>query len=311
MYSPYLKGKQNEFLALRFLVTELSSKQKANVLPIIEPVKKNSRDAVSAFTAMMDGNWNFALVLNPKVGEYERGDNDYYAIIQENLDCYRNKWIPAFILDSNGNILDRINKYGFDNIMAILPKLADVDSWLELLSDERIKYVVICDADSMPILRKVRRLGNKTIIRMDESFTAEQKNAAYASNLDHRFTDKHTYYEEFGYSGFGDYTTLPAAFISGGVSPTVVAIHLTYKRNEDEIWIRHFLSNPNAKSNENVQGKFLEAAQQIAPFFRNWPDDETVAIENLVNFVTEGHYPGLGAIKKWSMIHHIILMSKY
>lgn len=311
MYSPYLKGKQNEFLALRYLSTELPAGQKGNVLPIIEPVKKNGRDAMNAFSVMMDNNWPFALVLNPKVGEYERGANDYYEVVKENLECCRDKWIPAFILDSKDDVMERITHYGFESVMVILPKLADVESWLDLIADSRIKYVVNCDADSMPVLRKLKRVGGKIIIRMDESFVAEQKNAAYASNTDHRFTDKHTYYDEFGYAGFGDYTTLPAAFISGGVSPTVVAIHLTYKKNEDEIWIHHFLSNPEARSNENVQGKFLEAASQIEPFFDAWPEEKSVAVDSLIDFVKSEHYPGLGAIKKWSVIHHIILMSKY
>ena len=311
MYLPYLKGKQNEFLALRELASYFDEEQKNNVLPIIEPVKKSGRDALNAFQTMMEKDWPFALVLNPRVGEYERGDNDYYSRMREHLEDCRDRWIPAYILAKKEAVREKIEQYGFENVMVILPKLEDVDSWTDLLSEPYVKYVVICDADSMPVLRKVKKLGGKTIIRMDESFVAEQKNAAYSSNINHRFTDKHTYYGEFGYSGFGDYTTLPVAFISGGVSPTVVAIHLTYTKNDEEIWIHHFLSDPQAKSNENVQGKFFEAASQIDSFFRLWPNDRTFAIDNLVGFVKGNHYPGLGAIKKWSMIHHIVLMSKY
>lgn len=311
MYSPYLKGKQNEFLALRNLVEHFNEEQKQKVLPIVEPVKRHSRDAITAFEAMKGGNWPFALVLNPKVGEFERGDNDYFAIVQEYLNDCRAKWIPAFILDRKDNVRDRISHYGFDNVMVILPKLEDVEPWLEFIAQSFVKYVVLCDGDSMPLLRKIRRIGGKTIIRMDESFIAEQKNAAYANNLDHRFTDKHTYYNEFGYAGFGDYTTLPAAFITGGVSPTVVAIHLTYNRNPDEVWIRHFLSDSTATTNANPQGKFLEAASQIEEFFQHYQEDKDYAVDALIDFVRSQHYPGLGAIKKWSMIHHILLMSRY
>lgn len=311
MYSPYLKGKQNEFLALRDLVDQLSDLQKQNVLPIIEPVKRQSRDAITAFTAMKGANWPFALVLNPRVGEFERGDNDYFALVQGCLNDCREKWVPAFILENNENVLDRIRQYDFDNVMVILPKLEDVEPWLDLIKGDFVRYVVLCDGDSIPLLRKVQRIGEKTIIRMDESFVAEQKNAAYAKNLDHRFTDKHTYYKEFKYNGFGDYTTLPSAFISGGVSPTVVAIHLTYNKNQDEVWIRHFLSDPDANSNSNVQGKFFDAANQINEFFQTKPNDKDYAVQALIDFVNNKHYPGLGAIKKWSIIHHILLMSNF
>ena len=311
MYLPYLKGKQNEFLALRELVDHLTAEQRHNVMPIIEPVRRSCRDAITAFKSMMDVDWHFALILNPRVGEFERGDNDFFSLVKADLEGHNNKWYPAFILNKNDNIRERIRTNGFDNIMLILPKLEDADYWVDLISEPFVQFVVICDGDSMPLLRRIKRIQNKTIIRMDESFIAEQKNAIYAKNIDHRFTDKHTYYKELGYWGFGDYTTLPSAFISGGVSPTVVAIHLTYNKNCDEIWIHHFLSNAEAKSNENVQGKFFEEASFIEPFFDNLPEDKTYAIESLIKFVKENHYPGLGAIKKWSIIHHVVLMSKY
>lgn len=311
MYTPYLKGKQFEFLALRDLAEFFSPEEKEKVLPIVEPVKKSTRDASTAFQKMIGARWKFALVLNPRLGDFQRGDNDYYSLVSAELEPNRDAWVPAFILDKKSDVKSMIEAGDFKNVMLILPKDEDVDSWAELISSDVVKYVVICDGDSMPTVRKVRRLGDKELIRMDDSFKAQQKNADYAGDIDHRFTDRHSYYTDFGFAGFGDYTTLPSAFIEGGVSPSVVAIHLTYNKNSDEVWIHHFLSDPKVKGNENVQGKFFEAAVQVEPFFNERPADKTPAIDELVKQVKANHYPGLGQIKKYSMKHHIILMSKF
>lgn len=311
MYSPYLKGKQFEFLALRDLADHFSLEEKEKVLPIVEPVKKSTRDATTAFRTMIGAQWKFALVLNPRWGDFERGDVDYYSLVAKELDASRDAWVPAFILDKRTDVKAMIDANAFREVMLILPKDENADIWAELISSEVVKYVVVCDGDSLPTVRKVNRMGNKVLIRLDDSFEAKPKNADYSGDVDHRFTDRHSYYVEAKFAGFGDYTTLPSAFIEGGVSPTVVAIHLTYNRNAEEIWIHHFLSDPNAKSNENVQGKFFEAASQIDSFFSDRPGDRTVAIDELVAQVKNGHYPGLGQIKKYSMKHHIILMSKF
>lgn len=311
MYTPYLKGKQFEFLALRDLAEYFSAEEKERVLPIVEPVKKSTRDASTAFRTMIGKSWKFALVLNPRLGDFQRGDVDYYSLVSEDLDQDRDAWIPAFILDGKSDVKHMIEANRFVNVMLILPKDADVEEWTDLISSEAVKYIVLCDGDSMPTLRKVRRMGNQQIIRMDDSFKAKQKNADFAEDIDHRFTDRHSYYSDFGYTGFGDYTTLPSVFVEGGVSPSVVAIHLTYNKSADEIWIHHFLSDPRVKGNENVQGKFFVAASQVEPFFADKPGDKTAAVDELIGQVHNLHYPGLGQIKKYSMKHHIILMSKF
>lgn len=311
MYSPYLKGKQFEFLALRELASEFTVEEKEKVLPIIEPVKKSTRDALTAFKAMIDADWPFALVLNPHLGDFQRGGISYYGLVRECLESNIGKWIPAFVLDKRDDVSRLVSEEGFDTVMAILPKDEDLDDWADFLKSDVVRYIVICNADSSSLLRKVRRLGGeKTLIRLDDCFRAELKNALYAGKEDQFFNDNHTVYLDDGLSGFADYTTLPSRFIEGGVSPTVVAIHMTYFKDADEIRIHHFLSDPKAKSNEDSPGKFYEAAKQIEPFFAAHPDSVTNDLRKLIQLVSDMHYPGLGSIKKYSMKHHITLMSR-
>lgn len=311
MYSPYLKGKQFEFLALRELAGHFSQEEKKKVLPIVEPVNRSTRDASTAFRTMISAQWKFALVLNPRFGDFQRGSADYYQLVNEYLELSREAWIPAFILDNRVDIKQMIETNSFTNVMLVLPKGGDIESWADIIDSEFVQYVVICDADSIPVIRKIKRMGAKELIRLDDSFEAMPKNADYAGKIDHLFTDRHSYYKESGFVGFSDYTTLPSAFIEGGVSPSVVAIHLTYNKNEDEIWIHHFISDPTVIGRSDVQRKFFEAASQIERFFIDKFEDKTPAVDELISLVKDNHYPGLGKIKMYSMIHHIILMSKF
>lgn len=310
MYLPYLRGKQFEFLALRELAARFGEAEKSTVIPIVEPVKSAVRDALSTFKSMMDKKWKFALILNPKLGDFERGGVEFFPLVSDLLDTNREAWIPAFVLGGDFNVQEYIERNNFRYVMVILPKNEDVEKWQEFLSKDYVESIVVCNADSSSVFKKVKRL-QKHIIRLDDCFQSELRNADFAGKEDQFFNDNHSVYMEDDWWGFADYTTLPSKMIDGGVSPTVVAIHFTYKRNEDEIWIHHFLSDTSARGNENVQGKFYEAASQVKAFFEVHTESISQSVDEMVSFVESGHYPGLGTIKKVSMMHHITLMSRF
>jgi hypothetical protein len=50
--------------------------------------------------------------------------------------------------------------------------------------------------------------------------------------------------------------------------PRAVVIHLTYLKENEQIWIRHFTSTTN-DSQANVQGKFAEAAKKAVDFCKS------------------------------------------
>ena len=120
------------------------------------------------------------------------------------------------------------------------------------------------------------------------------------------FFPKYKYYLDDGYEGFSDYTTLPREFIDGGMLPYAIAIHLTYKRNLGDIYIKHFVSDTNFDQS-NVQKKFFEAASKVKAFFSN--RERTPAIDELIKLVDDGKYPGLGVIKKLSIRGHMELIN--
>lgn len=123
---------------------------------------------------------------------------------------------------------------------------------------------------------------------------------------DEFFTDDHLYFEDDGYKGFGDFLTIGDDYSESGWLPYAIAIHLTYIKDNNEIWIRHFVSDSNSDTTD-VAGKFGEALEKLIEFI----DDEhiyTKAAEEFRDLHKKGHYPGLGSIKKLSIMHHIELV---
>lgn len=68
MYYPYLRAKQFELKALREFSEEHSG---SNIVPILEPVKKQSVALERAVGDMMENKMQFALVLNPTDGDFK------------------------------------------------------------------------------------------------------------------------------------------------------------------------------------------------------------------------------------------------
>jgi hypothetical protein len=91
-----------------------------------------------------------------------------------------------------------------------------------------------------------------------------------------------------------------------------VAIHLTYIKDDDEIMnICHFVSDNN-DTPTNPAGKFAEALNKL---IIRVDEDEQIyksnAYEKYKKLHEDGHYPGLGIVKKLSMQHHIEVLADY
>ena len=97
-------------------------------------------------------------------------------------------------------------------------------------------------------------------------------------------------------------------FIEGGSAPFAVAIHLTYQKQNNEIWIRHFTSESNF-DRANIQGKFAEALEKAVAFLEAH-NIHTEASNELRTYFRESKYPGLGMVKKISIKNHLELMNE-
>ncbi|MNI44794.1 hypothetical protein D3C73_991890 [compost metagenome] len=89
--------------------------------------------------------------------------------------------------------------------------------------------------------------------------------------------------------------------------PYAVAIHLTYKdQASGEIWIKHFTSDSN-EDYSDTPGKFGEALDKLIAFI-DLVQLNTIACDQFRDYHSRGAFPGLGVVKKLSIMHHIELI---
>lgn len=315
MYYPYLRGRQFELIALREFAKQKGENN--NVVPVIEPVKKAFNSMKLALPIFMENDLRFSLVLNPRVGEINRltkgntGDMVEYILEQLKGVLNNDAWIPTYIVTDNYlEINEIIEKREQTNVMLILSDNTNVsdDNFIRLVENDRVTSILTKENRSLRrnLGRRINR-DDLALIRLDDNFHALKRNKDYLPMPEEKFTDEHLFYAEDNYSGFSDYTVLNSDFVEGGMTPYAVAIHLTYKKDNEEVWMRHFTSESN-EGMENIQGKFAEAARKAVAFADDY-DLNTLAVNELRKYFHEGRYPGLGMVKKISIKNHLELIN--
>ena len=306
MYFPYLRGRQFELIALREYALQRGVKNR--IIPIIEPVKKTFNSLKLALPKLFEGGVKFALILNPQVGEIK--EIGAISLALNGLLSDQSKWIPAFIVTTNYNDLKtRIGESGYNEVMLICSESTDSSNtdFKELALSDYVKYIV--SKENRILKRHISRPG-KELIRLDDSFKAQKQNKDYLAITEEKFTEEHLFYLDDGYGGFSDYTVIESEFKEGGAAPYAVAIHLTYQKENGEIWIRHFVSTSNL-DRANIQGKFAEAAEKAVAFL-NEKNIHNYASEELRGYYNNGYgtYPGLGMVKKIAIKNHLELINE-
>ena len=306
MYYPYLRGRQFELLALRNFSETITGESK--IFPIIEPVRKNRNSLKKAATTMSEKDIRYGIILNPEYGDCEGEIIDLYNEV-DFPDA--SQWSPTFIIgkQSIDEITITIHDNVYQNVILIIPRGASVDEdhFAGLIADSAITKVI-----TDPSRRKIARLtrtNEKELIELDDKFIAQPTNQAYTNIDEELFSEEFFYFREDNFAGFSDYTVLPNEFREGGTLPKVVVIHLTYRKTNDQIFIKHFCSDSNQEDRSNIQGKFAEAANKAIAFFDNI-DYNSPALDNLRENLSNGTFPGLGVLKKISILHHLDLVQK-
>lgn len=306
-YYPFLRAKQYELKALREFSGEYLGQ--SDIIPIIEPVKRDSSKLWMAVNDFLSNGMTFALVLNPSNGDF-RHDTFPVDLLNDVLNNNKEKWIPSFIYSkaNASDIISEITKSELKNVMIIFLSCMDPEDTeaLSLINREDVTYIVNdFGASSSREVKSLLRESKKEIVQLTDCFKTKQRNAEYALTPDEFFTDQ-PFYNDDKFSGYSDYTTLPSEYIDGGMLPYAIAIHLTYKKNKNNIYVHHFVSDNN-QSPEDIRGKFREAAKKIAPFYVG--RELTKAVSELIDKAEKDYgYPGLGYLKKLSIKNHLELI---
>lgn len=306
MYFPFLRGRQNELLAIRELVEEgrLSDK----VMPIIEPVKLSSTLYKTLEVFVKKGK-SIGLVINPTVGNF---DFRFSGKDEEKL-RYHN-------LLSTDNITKCLimNRYSEEQLEKWSTVECDYNKWIAINTNRDyldLYNKIFCkDIPKYSLIRdEFRRKIKNGRVLFENRFEKCDRNADYANaeRVDESYSEDHLYYKDEGYSGFSDYSIIGEEFIESGFAPYAVAIHIVYFDQDDALRIHHFVSD----SNDDIRdpaGKFYEAVSKLRDWICNQQGTQmTLGLEKLLKYCNDGTYPGLGSIKKYSLMHHLELMSVY
>lgn len=305
MYFPYLRGKQFELIAIRELI-EKKLIAKDRIIPVIEPVRLSSTLRITIEVAE-EKNYPFVLVFNPKVGTLKNKTkkiaDEYLSYVYDNL-LYHGYLTNENMVneiselrDNKGVKNDQFSIVHNDNLFA--------NEYNEIFPPDNNPPAFNLVPDQRTYGRKIKE--NKVIFV--DHLTPQDRNADYLDPQDEFFSEDHLYYEEEGFIGFSDFVTIGSAYQDSGFAPYAVVIHITYLASDETFRIKHFVSDTNDDYSDTPR-KFYEALTKLI----NWKNNEgidTYALQVLQAHFDEQSYPGLGSLKKLSIMHHLELVDKY
>lgn len=308
MYFPYLRGKQFELIALREL-RDILQNNREKVSPIIEPVKDSS-GLKRVLEDLKTRNVNFNIIVNPKKGDLVNRTSTLLNSITPILEGYTNYQI-AIILDGNENHAQIINDVRISGIRPrgiTLIHNTDNDNVVSVLDQYSQLFRVLNNVVHFGKTprRYYRIFAPGSVVELDDFFQAQEKNADYALLDDSSFSEEHLHYADEGFKGFGDFLTIGDNYSESGMLPFAVAIHISYVDNSGKIRVKHFVSDTNDDRTDTA-GKFAEALAKLIP----WCEErglQSLGIDAFRELHRTGHFPGLGVIKKLSIMHHIQLV---
>jgi hypothetical protein len=313
MYFPYVRGRQFELLALREMVTNNLLSQ--HIIPIVEPVKL-SPTLVSVMEEFIKCGRSLAVIRNPMVGTFLSDWED--ADEQSREAGYKKRFIESYnnsvivkslIMQKNTKLLLKAwERYGYDRSEFLVVSL-DRD-YLPLYESEFTTlpphYALIPDERAF-----TRRVHDNRVL-LDDKFEKQDRNADYQDNDDEFFSEDHLYYREDGFIGFSDYSVIGNEYLEAGFAPYAVAIHIVYFAADKTLRIKHFVSD----SNDDISNpalKFYEAVTKLKQWCTQNSElvEMTSGLQTFLQHYEQQSYPGLGTVKKLSLMHHIELIGKY
>lgn len=293
MYYPYIRGKQYDLLALK----ELNERGLLNkhVMPIIEPVK-DSAALLRTVESFAKKQQPLLLIENPQVGSYLLNAERMYDVEQAKQGSVH----AGLFLTEETNLNDvAADSYLFATnysfIQQNVAELQAVDNPLIISDESRIRT----------------RIRQNRIILQDH-FTRLKHAEQYVEVPDEFFSNTHLFYREEGFEGFADYSIDGSRYLEKGFPAPVIVLHILYFDRQQNLRIKHFVSD----TMEGMGGqkeKFQEALAKLASWYDRYADQLilTEGLAQLLTYQSLDKFPGLGTIKKLSLMHHLELMSRF
>ncbi|AMP98687.1 hypothetical protein AY601_1775 [Pedobacter cryoconitis] len=307
MYLPFLRGKQFELLALREL-NELPIN--ANTIsPIIEPVKKDLKTVETAIKSLSRTQVDVQLIVNPEHGDLSKVPQPIVDFIKKLKTEGISNVNPTFLISTERDfqLLKKAQATNFLDDGYSLVHLNQIASSVELKQIANSTNLVHNIVHVNHVISMRRGFPAGSIGFISDPFVKQKRNVDYEDFEDEFFSNDYFHYINEGFTAFSDYLTIGADYILGGMLPYAVVIHLTYKDpGSEDIRIRRFISDSNQDASDTA-GKFYEALSKLIDFV-DINNINSLAVMQFRDYFDRGAFPGLGIIKKLSIMHHIELV---
>lgn len=309
MYFPYFRGKQFELIAIRETAPLLA---KAGFVPIIEPVRESLSGLERTIQSLAAAGGRVIVIVNPDYGDHQDDGVDIQTLLHDRFDG--SPTVSAGILLHSRMTVDGVRRY-LDAFQAQDPTLVhsgftDPTGLSNALADAlpQIRNVFVEDKSRM-LYR--RHFESKERVLVRDGFR-RRRNADYPPLEE--FSDLHATYRELGMTGFGDFLIVGDDYSESGGPAYAVAIHITFidSRQDEAMFVYHFISDTRDTPTDPA-GKFGQALAKLVERLDSRDSQilETRAIAEFRDLHARRHFPGLGYVKKLSMIHHIETLAAY
>jgi hypothetical protein len=300
MYFPYFRGRQYELLALRELVKNKLINN--SIIPVVEPVKLTST-LDNVLKIFQEAQIPIGLVFNPSVGDLANNSNMIDSLYQF---LQLSSIVPSILInEETGSCLQALAEHRISKnmLLAVLDRRDNLDVYNREFSSNYPRFTLITEE------RQIRRSVSENKVLFEDKFVKRPKNADYPE--DEFFSEDHLYFRDEGYSGFGDYSIVGKDYFEGGWAPYAVVIHIVYFDNEQNLRIKHFISDSNDDTSD-IAGKFYEAVSKLEKWFSHAQNCHlTIGLRTYLEHFENHTYPGLPTLKKLSIMHHLELVGNF
>ena len=305
MYFPYFRGKQFELILLREQAKFLADKQQ---VPIIAPVRSNTKQLEKTISALNDESAQHIIILNPSAGDHANDPLTIFTLL--------NSLSAGHSTITGIKLTYDIDEAKLKHILSTIP----TSEFALIHAGYQNHTWLAAELRSMQLTPKFNIFTKTAGSRYKTTFSAnsvvirdgfqQMRNRDYPP--EEFFSDLHLTYEDDGYDHFGDYLTIGEQYKDGGGPAYAVAVYLTFinRSDEDTIWIKHYISDSNSDTSD-PGNKAKEALAKLANEASSdaFQIPQTPPLQELLKYQARDHFPGLGMLKKLSMWHHLYVVA--
>ena len=310
MYYPYFRGKQYELITIREMAPLMA---KMGFVSVIEPVKEALSGMHRTLKEVCDAKGEATVIVNPYHGDHKQNGDSISELLKAEYSNFPG--ISVGILLKADTSVDEAAELCQDHakhpITLIHAGFTEAKSLKAVLGKQGNSVLHIFNEHYCRKLYRINFAGAKFVLLRD-GFKRQQRNRDYPP-VD-PFSDLHVTYKSEGAIGFGDFLAVGDDYSESGGPAYAVAIHLTFidADQDDMMNIYHFVSDSQDTPTDTA-GKFSEALQKLIAKLNSGKSHifESSAITEFRRLHKEGHFPGLGYVKKLSMKHHIETLADY